>query len=104
LVLVQYETGSKCGSTTPPALFTGNQFIANVFRNPAQGWSVIIMPVPRLSIVMSGMVSGNVLQGNDFATTDGPYLSPLGGFTDGGGNICGPLNPVLSNFPCTGDS
>jgi hypothetical protein len=105
LVLVQYEArSSNCGSTMPPALFTGNQFIANVFRNPAQGWTPSATPVARLSIVMPGMVSGNVLQGNDFATTDGPYLSPLGGFTDGGGNICGPLNPILSNFPCAGGS
>jgi Right handed beta helix region/Bacterial Ig-like domain (group 2) len=104
LVLVLYEAGSNCGSTTPSALFTGNQFIANVFRNPAPGWSGSVMPVARLSIVMPGQVSGNLLQGNDFGANDGPNLSPLGGFADGGGNICGPLNPILSNFPCTGGS
>jgi hypothetical protein len=104
LVLVLYQAGSNCGSTTPPALFTGNQFIANVFRNPAPGWGGSVSRVPRLSIVMPGMVSFNLLQGNDFGTSDGPNLSPLGGFTDGGGNICGPLNPALSNFPCTGGS
>jgi len=104
LVFVAYEVGSNCGSTTPPAIFMGNQFIANVFRNPAPGWGGSLLPFARLTIVMPGQVSGNVLQGNDFGTADGPNLSPLAGFTDGGGNICGPLNPGISNFPCAGGS
>jgi hypothetical protein len=57
-----------------------------------------------MAISMSGTVSGNLIQDNDFAAYDGPKLLPLSGFIDGGGNICGPLNPILSNFPCTGGS
>jgi hypothetical protein len=55
-----------------------------------------------MSVNGPATVTGNLLQGNDFGANDGPDLNPLSGFIDGGGNICGPLNPALSNFVCTG--
>jgi hypothetical protein len=57
-----------------------------------------------LRVDMSGTVSGNLVQGNDFGPNNGPYLIPLSGFIDGGGNVCGPFNPAVSNFPCTGST
>ncbi len=55
-------------------------------------------------IFVPGTATGNLIQNNDFGTNDGPLLEPLTAFADGGGNICGPLNPSLSNFVCTGSS
>jgi hypothetical protein len=60
--------------------------------------------MPRMSVNGPATVTGNLLQGNNFGPNDGPNLTPLSGFIDGGGNICGPLNPALSNFVCTGSS
>lgn len=88
-----------CGHESPPQVFSGNQFIGNVFRDRtpnANGAS--------LEIIVPGSVSGNLVQGNDFGSYDGPYLTPITGFIDGGGNICGPMNPAVSNFPCSGGS
>lgn len=101
LALVEYEVGNACGGTPPPAAFTGNRFIGNQFRNPSTGVGYA-SPMARMTVTMPGSVTGNVLQGNDFGMNDGPFLSPVQGFSDGGGNICGPLNPALSNFVCTG--
>jgi hypothetical protein len=99
-LLILYQAGSKCGSTEPPAAFTGNQFIGNVFSSPNLG--VGQSPEMARMFVSLPVAAGNLLQNNDFGTADGPYLSPLSGFMDGGGNICGPLNPALSNFVCGG--
>lgn len=55
-----------------------------------------------MSVSVPGTVTGNLLQGNDFGPNDGPNLDPSSGFIDGGGNVCGPLNPAISNFICTG--
>ena len=66
LVRILYDTGSKCGGPIVPAAFSGNQFIANVFRNPARGTSTL--PAPAISIVMPGLVEGNLLQDNDMGT------------------------------------
>ena len=98
LIGVIYETGTICGAMTTPAGFSGNQFIGNVFRNPVQ----FNVEVSRMSVNMSGAVGGNLVQSNDFGSNDGPNLIPLSGFIDGGGNICGPFNPAVSNFACTG--
>jgi Right handed beta helix region/Bacterial Ig-like domain (group 2) len=93
----KYELdGLHCGLTVPSPTFTGNQFIGNVFRNSTVPISSV------LEVDMSGNVSGNLVQGNDFGPNNGPYLNPLSGFIDGGGNVCGPTNPVISNCPCTG--
>jgi hypothetical protein len=100
LIRIDYSAGPKCGGTIVPAAFSGNLFIANVFRNPARGTSTSTLPFPAISISMPGLVEGNLLQDNDMGTADGPRLSPLSGFIDGGGNVCGPLNPVFSNFVC----
>jgi hypothetical protein len=101
LARVEYDVGTACGANPPPAVFSGNRFIGNQFRNPTTGVGYP-SPMARMRVTMSGSVMGNVLQGNDFGSNDGPFLSPLQGFTDGGGNICGPLNPAVSNFVCTG--
>lgn len=88
--------GSHCELTISPPAFTGNQFIGNVFRNST-------VPIgAMLEVDMPGSVSGNLVQGNDFGPNGGPHLVPLSGFIDGGGNVCGPMNPLVSNFPCTG--
>ncbi len=101
LALVNDQGGAFC--TTPPPVFSGNQFIGNQFRNPIIGVGGPLGPAPRMVVIfVPGTAAGNLLQNNDFGTNDGPRLLPLSAFTDGGGNICGPQNPVLSNFPCTG--
>ena len=98
LAYFDYRTQDiHCGSSFPEAAFTNNQFIGNVFRDRkpnANGAS--------LEIIVPGAVSGNLIQGNDFGSYDGPFLSPLSGYIDGGDNVCGATNPAVSNFPCTG--
>ena len=59
-------------------------------------------PFPHMVVTLPRPVTNNLIQGNDFGTNDGPFLSPIAGFTDGGGNLCGPTNPQVSNFPCSG--
>jgi len=100
LVRILYDTGSKCNGPIVPAAFSGNQFVGNVFRDRAPGTSGASRG-PAISIVMPGVVESNLLQGNDLGTADGPFLSPLGGFIDGGGNLCGPLDRVYTNFVCS---
>lgn len=101
LVFVGSETDSShCGSKPPGFAFSGNQFVGNTFRSPIIG--TLRASGPSMSVSMQGIVTGNLLQGNDFGAYDGPRLTPLTGFIDGGGNICGPLNPAISNFPCSG--
>jgi hypothetical protein len=107
LTLAGYNVGTQCGSVQAPAVFSGNQFAGNVFRNPTPGIlgglnGPTTVTGPSMSVQMSGTVMANVLQANDFGSNAGPHLTPLTGFIDGGGNICGPLDPTVSNFPCTG--
>ncbi|HEY6359001.1 MAG TPA: Ig-like domain-containing protein, partial [Vicinamibacterales bacterium] len=103
LLYVVYDTGGPRGST-PPAGFTGNQVLGNSFSTPTGGYQSLPAASPRMFVFFpSGSpVASNVLQGNNFGSNDGPALTPLSGFIDGGGNICGPLNPAISNFVCTG--
>jgi parallel beta-helix repeat protein len=104
MVTVGYQASNDhCGANPPSKVFVRNQFVANVFRSAAPGVNNRPVRGPRMGISMQGgMVSGNVIAGNDLGTYDGPLLYPLSGFIDGGGNICGPQDPKLSNFPCTG--
>ena len=97
LGLFTYVTdGFHCELTISPPALTGNQFVGNVFRNTTNTLGAM------LEVDMPGNVSGNLVQGNDFGPNGGPHLVPLSGFIDGGGNVCGPMNPLVSNFPCTG--
>jgi hypothetical protein len=99
LVTLSAAIGTLCGTTRPPIVLSANQFIGNVFRNGIS----IGLPVARMFVNMAGeTVTGNLLQNNDFGQDDGPFLSPLSGFIDGGGNICGPVVPGLTNFVCSG--
>jgi hypothetical protein len=102
LVLVNYQTATpQCVSPFAAPAFTGNQFIDNRFHDLTPGLG--FLNIPKMSVVLaSGDVENNLLRGNDFGSNDGPFLSPLAGFVDGGGNVCGPMNPSLSNFPCMG--
>jgi|SRR5579864_2443062 len=107
LTLAGYNVGTLCGSVQAAAVFSGNQFAGNVFRNPSPGTlggptGPTTVTGPSMYVQMSGTVMGNILQANDFGSNAGPSLIPLTGFIDGGGNICGPLDPTVSNFPCTG--
>lgn len=101
LIEVLYQTQApQCQAPFAPSGFAGNQFIDNVFRSPIVGLGPA-GPQGRMQVhLVSGSITGNLLQGNDFGTNDGPSLTPLSGFVDGGGNLCGPLNPVFSDFPC----
>jgi hypothetical protein len=106
-VVFQQGTGCSVGTSSSLAGFSGNQFIGNVVRDEAAGTlggaSGPTTPIgPAIYIIMTGMVSGNILQGNDFGTYPGPNVTPLTGFIDGGGNICGPVDPGISNFTCSG--
>jgi hypothetical protein len=101
LLLVNEEGGAFC--TTPPPVFSGNQFVGNQFRNPIGGVFGTGPRSPRMVVIfVPGTAAGNLIQNNDFGTNDGPLVEPLSAFVDGGGNICGPQNPALSNFACTG--
>src|ERR1700733_8546399 len=105
LMRVSYDT-SQCQAPIPSPGFSGNQIMSNVLRDPILGITAIVglaSPGPAVVVDMTGTVAGNLLQNNDFGTRPGPYLSPLAGFADGGGNICGPANPasVIPNFVCT---
>jgi len=119
LLYTDYFTGlAPCGATSIAGGFSNNQIVGNHFSNPTPnaisqlvaieapngGVTPVTGPIPRLVVSMGGLVTNNLIQGNDFRTSDGPFVSPLSGFIDGGGNICGPLNPKLSNFACTGNS
>jgi hypothetical protein len=104
LLYAVYDTGGPCGSV-PSAGFVGNQILGNSFGAPASGLqNAVVVPYPRMFVLFqSGSpVASNVLQGNNFGSNDGPELTPLSGFLDGGGNMCGPLNPAISNFVCAG--
>lgn len=102
LVYFLYNTGPDCGATPSSAAFWGNQFIGNVFRSPIQGPQMPAGAAPRMRAIVAGPVTGNLVENNDLGSNDGPEFLPLSGFIDGGGNICGPLNAAISNFPCTG--
>lgn len=107
LVGVGYNSGTLCGTKPASPAFTGNQFIGNIFRDPTTGTlggpsGPTVVSGPSMSVSMPGSVGGNVLQNNDFGSNNGPELAPLSGFIDGGGNICAPLNPAISNFACIG--
>ena len=117
LLYTDYATGlGQCGASSIAGGFSNNQIVGNHFHNPLPnalseirsveapngGRTQVTGPIPRLIVAMRGLVTNNLVQGNDFGTSDGPFLSPLTGFSDGGGNICGPLNPKVSNFACTG--
>lgn len=104
LVFVGYQVDStRCGTQAPVAAFTNNQFIGNIFRDAAKGTLHRTgAPGPSMTVAMTGVVSGNVLIDNDFAGYYGPNLTPLSGFSDGGGNICATPVPGISNFVCTG--
>jgi hypothetical protein len=106
LALITYNTGSTCGSAMPAASLVGTQFVGNQFAQPTTGIESLApgAPAARLLVIAPGAASGNVLQNNNFGANDGPSLTPLSAFIDGGGNVCGPLNPAVSNFPCTGTS
>jgi hypothetical protein len=93
---------TRCRGTIAPPLFSMNQFIGNVFRDPAPG--TVLIAAPGLFVNVGGPTMGNVLQGNDFGTNNGPWVVPLSGFIDGGGNICAPISAATSsaNFVCTG--
>jgi hypothetical protein len=114
LVYVYYAQGlSQCGASSLPPAFTGNQIVGNKFRTPVVGTQPTLPgvsrsvptsgPASRLIVQMVlGPSSGNLIQGNDLGTNDGPLLLPLSGFSNGGGNTCGPLNAAVSNFACGG--
>lgn len=104
LVLIRYEVGTtQCGTSVAAPGFVNNQFLGNVFGTPIVGLGGS-GPEARMQVQMPGTVQGNLVQSNNFGTLDGPDLTPLSGFVDGGGNTCGPLNPTISNFVCTGGS
>ena len=107
LIFVGYQLDTAhCGTPTPPASLVNNQFVGNVFRNPIDGTLHRSGSAGPSMSVASGIatVSGNLLQDNDFASYNGPDLNPISGFIDGGGNICAPPVPGISNFVCTGQS
>ena len=105
LVAVTYNIGGQCAGFQGGDVFVNNTFVGNVFRNPVVGIELLspTAPAARMTIRM-GTASGNLLQGNDFGASDGPFLVPLDGFRDGGGNVCAPINAAVSNFACTGTS
>lgn len=105
LIVTNTLDANKCGTSTPPApVFSNNQITGNRFHDPAIGLKPLGEKPARLYVRLFTGVSvvGNTLASNDFGTLDGPFVSPLTGFIDGGGNICGPLDPTVSNFVCTG--
>jgi parallel beta-helix repeat protein len=106
LLVVTYSQDLTCGSQAAAAGFSGNQIIGNRFRNPASGYRTsIVQAGPRMYVYFGpgSPVMSNLLQGNDFGSEEGPELTPLAGFIDGGGNICTALSSSSqANFACTG--
>jgi parallel beta-helix repeat protein len=107
LLFATYSQGLVCGSQIAAAGFSGNQIIGNRFRNPAAGYRSVVpvvLPAPRMNVYFAPgtPVMSNLLQGNDFGSEEGPELTPLAGFTDGGGNVCAALSPgSAANFACS---
>jgi len=73
-----------------------NQFVSNTFTSPSpQG----VGNAALIDYVNGGLpytVQGNLVQNNNFGTGPGPLFSPVAGFIDGGGNICGSGGNLLS--------
>lgn len=91
----------------PGIVFVGNVIEGNTFSNAVR------LPIARgggtppalwIDYKTSGLpltIANNVIRNNDFGfERRGPFLAPIEGFTDGGGNIC--LPPASVN--CTGSS
>lgn len=88
-----YSVGSLCNqSPGPPGLFADNTIAGNVLHNQLVGGT------PAIGILLpsiADMVTNNLIRGNDVGT-GAISLTPLAGFTNGGGNVCGPSG----NFGC----
>jgi hypothetical protein len=86
------HSGTATSFTLVNNLIEGNSLQSPVRWPPFYG---SVQP-PSLSIdyVAPGLpftVNGNVIRNNNFGTaTRGPFLAPVDGFVDGGGNICQP--------------
>ena len=87
--------------------FVGNVIEGNTFRNavrlpPSRGGGT--PPALWIDYETSGLpltIANNIIKNNDFGLErSGPFLAPIEGFTDGGGNIC--LAPARVN--CIGSS
>ena len=89
----------------PNPIFVGNTFEGNTFRDPVrlpptyggpgfpQSMRILYTGAPPATI------ENNVIRNNDFGTASpGPYINPIDGFIDGGGNIC--AEP--SSISCSG--
>lgn len=85
-IWITYAFGDKCGETTGQlGRFTNNTVTGNSLRNPVGGNRVGLL-ISLLEIKQS--VTSNVIGGNDVGAT-AIQLTPIGGFSDGGGNACG---------------
>ena len=100
MIWLFYATGPKCGGSIAPAAFSDNQFVGNRFHDLAPGRYINGIKHPAIEITMPGIVQRNMIQGNDVGIAPSPFLTPLEGFIDGGGNLCGPFDALLSNFIC----
>jgi hypothetical protein len=93
LSIFEYSVGSACYTQSTPGAFTNNRIVSNTFRAPIQGTSPA-PPTTRMYVsfpsLASSSVSGNLIEGNDFGREPGPVLVPIGGFINGGANICDP--------------
>jgi len=92
--------------------FSNNHLVDNIFRSPSSPPDSIAAtavfdcpPTPTATGVCSpssvpipaSLVSGNLIQGNDFGMS-GVQISPTNGFTNGGSNVCG----TGGNLDCNG--
>jgi hypothetical protein len=98
LVDFTHSVDSPCLPPPPAGAFTNNQIVGNQLQNKATWtWSnraTIIDFVnsdqsDQTNVPLSGgSVAANLIQGNNFGS-EGVYVNPTAGFTNGGGNICG---------------
>ena len=104
LLRVIRDVGPQCGSAAAAPGFSANRISENNFRNPVIGLGTA--DVARLVIIMdsapAGAVQSNLIQDNNFGLENGPFVLPLSGFINGGGNVCGPLVDGVSNMACVG--
>lgn len=103
LLIANTFNADRCGTSTPPPFaFTANRIVGNRFHDPAAGVPFHGETPARVSVRLysHAAVADNTIADNDFGALDGPFLAPVSGFIDGGGNVCGPINPAVSNFAC----
>jgi len=93
--LLYFVHASSAAAGVTAMTLVNNQFVGNTFTSPTGNGG----PAATIDYVAGGLpftVQGNLVQNNNFGTGPGPLFSPVAGFIDGGGNVCGPGGNFLN--------